>query len=163
MLAPYGRLMHINRSIRIDATPQRVWELVSDLPGMGALSPENTGGSWRGGATAPSVGARFRGTNRNGSRRWSTSVSVTRCEPGRSFAFAVSSMGLPVSEWSYDIVADGDDACTVTESWADRRHGWFKRPAALVTGVKDRGEQSTGDNLERTLAALKRAAEGTEK
>lgn len=151
--------MAISRSVRIEAPAERVWGLVSDLPGMGALSPENTGGAWRGGATGPAVGARFRGSNRNGRRRWSTSVTVTRCEPGREFAFAVSSIGLPVSEWAYEISADGPTACTVAESWVDRRPGWFKGPAGLVTGVKDRGEQSTGDNIDRTLAALKRAAE----
>lgn len=151
--------MQISRSVRIEAPADQVWGLVSDLPGMGALSPENTGGAWRGGATGPAVGARFRGSNRNGWRRWSTSVTVTRCEPGRTFAFAVSSIGLPVAEWAYEVSPDGADACTVAESWADRRPGWFKTPAGLVTGVRDRGEQSTGDNIERTLAALKVAAE----
>lgn len=151
--------MQISRSVRVEAPAQRVWELVSDLPSMGALSPENTGGRWRAGATGPAVGASFRGSNRNGWRRWSTSVTVTRCEPGRAFAFAVSSTGVPVSEWAYDITADGQDACTVIESWADRRPRWFRRPAGLATGVKDRGEQTTGDNIERTLAALKQMAE----
>ena len=136
----------ISRSVRIEAPAERVWELVSDLPGMGALSPENTGGTWRGGATGPAVGARFRGSNRNGWRRWSTRVQVTRCEPGRSFALAVSSIGIPVSEWAYDITADGDGACVVVESLADRRPGWFKKPAGVVTGVlRDRGEESTGE------------------
>ena len=151
--------MQISRSARIEAPAQRVWELVSDLPGMGALSPENTGGTWRGGATGPVVGARFRGRNRNGWRRWSTNVTITRCEPGRAFAFAVSSTGIPVSEWAYDITAEDSGACTVIESWADRRPGWFKKPAGLVTGDLNRGEQSTGDNIERTLAALKLTAE----
>jgi hypothetical protein len=145
--------------MHVEAPAQRVWDLVSDLPAMGALSPENTGGSWRGGATGPVVGARFRGHNRNGWRRWRTAVTVTRCAPGRSFAFAVTSVGIPVAEWSYDIAADGDGACTITESWADRRWGWTKAVGALVSGVKGRGEKSTAVNIEHTLAALKRVAE----
>ena len=44
----------LSRSIDVDAPPARVWDLVSDLPGMGRLSPENAGGSWLGGATGPS-------------------------------------------------------------------------------------------------------------
>lgn len=143
----------------MEAPADRVWALVSDLPAMGALSPENTGGTWLGGATGPAVGARFRGSNRNGWRRWSTSVKVTRCEPGRTFGFAVSFTGIPVSEWAYQVEPDGEAACTVTESWSDRRPGWFKGPAALTTGVRDRGEQTTGANLESTLAALKQLAE----
>jgi hypothetical protein len=154
--------MAISRSVHIAAPAERVWDLVSDLPGMGRLSPENTGGSWRRGATGPAVGAVFKGRNKNGLRRWSTTVRVTRCEPGRAFGFAVSSvLGVPVSEWSYVLTPDGDGACEVTESWSDRRPGWFKGPAGVVTGVMNRDDASTAENLERTLAALKALAEGS--
>ncbi|MFN2524390.1 MAG: SRPBCC family protein, partial [Mycobacteriales bacterium] len=54
----------VSRSTDVDAPADVVWGLVSDLPGMGRLSPENTGGRWSGGATGPAVGARFRGANR---------------------------------------------------------------------------------------------------
>jgi hypothetical protein len=148
----------ISRSVRVQAPPQAVWELVSDLPGMGRLSPENTGGTWRGDATGPEVGAVFKGRNRNGRRRWSTTARVTACEPGRLFAFDVSYvLGIPVSHWSYDIVPDGA-ACSVTETWEDRRPGWFKGPAGLATGVRDR-DACTAANLEQTLAAVKELAE----
>jgi hypothetical protein len=156
--ATYPRAMHLTRSTEIEAPAELVWSLVSDLPGMGELSPENVGGSWRGGATGPAVGARFRGRNRNGWRRWSTNVTVTRCEPGRSFAFVVSSTGIPVAEWAYDIKSDNPSRCTVSESWADRRPGWFKAPAALVTGG-DHDLDETSANLDTTLAALKQLAE----
>lgn len=152
-------MTQISKSVRVQAPAERVWALVSDLPKMGALSPENTGGRWVGGATGPVVGARFRGHNRNGWRRWSTSVTVTRCEPGRTFSFAVSVAGIPVSEWFYEVAADGDAACTVTEGWSDRRPGWFKRPAGLATGVLHRGEDSTLANIEHTLAAVRQQAE----
>jgi len=151
--------MTVSRTVHVDASAQHVWELVSDLPRMGRLSPENTGGAWRGGATGPAVGARFKGSNKNGSRRWSTTVKVLRCEPGTTFAFAVSSVaGIPVSEWSYDIVAS-EGGCDVTETWVDRRPGWFKGPAGLVTGVMTRDDSSTAENLEKTLAAVKALAE----
>ncbi len=147
----------LTRSTQITAPAEKVWALVSDLPGMGALSPENTGGSWVGGATGPAVGARFKGTNANGSKTWSTNVQVTRSEPGRAFAFAVKAFGVPVAHWSYD-VTDSADGCTVTETWEDRRPGWFAKVGAIATGVKDR-EDATARNLESTLAALKAAAE----
>ena len=151
--------MTISRSTRVSAPADTVWQLVSDLPGMGRLSPENTGGTWKGGATGPAVGARFKGSNRNGFRRWSTTVTVTDCEPGKAFGFDVGSFfGIPVSHWSYVIEPDGD-GCLVTETWSDRRPGWFKGPAGLATGVMRRDDESTAVNLEQTLAALKRVAE----
>ena len=47
----------------------------------------------------------------------------------------------------------------MAESWADRRPGWFKRPASLVTGggYADMGDVAA--NLDKTLAALKQLAE----
>lgn len=152
----------ISRSAHILAPAERVWALVSDLPAMGALSPENAGGRWVGGATGPAVGARFRGRNRNGWRRWSTSVKVTRCEAPVSFAFAVTYAGIPVAEWEYAVTPDADPAapgCTVTESWSDRRPGWFKKPGGLATGVPDRGTETAAASMEATLAALKATAE----
>lgn len=147
----------LSRSTDIAAPTDKVWALVSDLPGMGALSPENTGGKWIGGATGPAVGARFKGTNKNGGRSWTTNVQVTRCEPGKAFSFAVSSFGIPVANWSYDVSAT-DNGCTVTETWEDRRPGWFVKVGGVATGVKDR-EDATGKNLEATLSAVKAAAE----
>jgi hypothetical protein len=151
--------MHLTRSTQIDAPADVVWSLVSDLPGMGALSPENVGGQWRGGATGPAVGARFRGHNRKGWRRWSTNVKVTKCDPGKAFAFAVSSVGVPVAEWAYEVTPDGEGRCTVAESWADRRPGWFKGPAGLVTGGGYTDLADVTANLDKTLQALKQLAE----
>jgi hypothetical protein len=150
--------VEISRSIEIKASPEAAYDLVSDLPGMGALSPENTGGRWLGGATGPVAGARFKGKNRNGVRRWSTNVRVETADPGREFAFGITSyVGIPVSRWRYTFVPTAD-GCTVTESWLDRRPGWFKGPAALVTGVGDR-QAATARSIEHTLAQLKAALE----
>ena len=149
--------MSLSRSTEIAASPEAVWALVSDLPAMGRFSPENVGGSWKGGATGPAVGARFTGRNRAGLRRWSTQVRVSRCEPGRAFAFDVSSFGLAVSRWSYDLEPTGT-GCRVTETWEDRRGRVVKSGGRLLTGVADR-ETHTAQGMERTLAAVKAAAE----
>lgn len=147
----------VSRSVDVAAPSDRVWALVSDLPGMGAFSPENTGGAWAGGATGPAVGAVFRGTNAQGSRTWSTRSKVVRCEPGRAFAFEVSSVGLPVAQWSYELV-ETPTGCTVTETWDDRRGRLVKTAGRLLTGVEDR-EGFTATSIEKTLAAVKQRAE----
>ncbi len=149
--------MTISRSTDIAASPDAVWALVSDLPAMGRFSPENTGGSWQGGAARPALGARFRGANKRGARRWSTSVVVSRCEPGRAFAFDVSSLGLKVANWSYDVEPTAT-GCRLTESWDDRRGRLVKTGGKLLTGVGDR-ESYAATSMEQTLAAVKQAAE----
>lgn len=147
----------VQAAVTVQAPAERVWALVTDLPGMGALSPENNGGRWLGGATAAAVGARFRGRNANGWRRWSTTAKVTRCQEPRAFAFDVSSFGLPVSTWTYAI-EPSDGGCTVTETWTDRRSGWFAALTGPVTGVTNRSE-ATRSGIEATLKALQKAAE----
>lgn len=149
--------MSVSRSTDVAAPPEVVWDLVSDLPAMGRFSPENVGGTWKGGATGAAVGARFRGRNRSGLRRWSTQVRVSRCEPGRAFAFEVSSFGLPVARWSYD-VEPSPGGCRLTETWEDRRGRLITVAGRLVTGVADR-EAHTAVGIEATLAAVKVAAE----
>ena len=82
----------------INAPADRVWAMVSDLPRMGEWSPENAGGKWLGGATGPKSGAKFRGLNRIGKRKWNTMVTVVVADPGRRFTFRVGTMGINVGE-----------------------------------------------------------------
>lgn len=147
----------LSRSVEVAAAPERVWALVTDLPAMGAYSPENEGGSWSGGATGPAPGAVFRGRNRSGRRRWSTRSQVVRCEPPRSFAFEVTALGLPVAQWSYDLEGAGNGT-RLTETWTDRRGALITRLGRLHTGVADR-EAFTARSIEQTLARVKERAE----
>jgi hypothetical protein len=136
----------------IPTSADQLWAMVADLPRMGEWSPENDGGAWIGGATGPGVGAKFKGRNHHGSRRWSTIATVVDCEPGSRFSFRVSVLGLSVSDWSYD-VEPTEAGCTVTASWSDRRPGFFKPIGRLATGVADR-ESHNRAGLEATLDAL---------
>ena len=147
----------VSRSVDIDAPAEQVWTLVCDLPGMGSLSPESTGGVWVDGG-GPVLGAVFRGTNAQGSRRWSTRSRVVRCEPLRAFAFDVSSVGLPVAQWSYELAAAPGGGCQVTETWVDRRGRLVGLVGRLLTGVQDR-EAFTANSIETTLARVKARAE----
>ena len=152
-----GGARAVTRSVDVEAPPDLVWRLVSDLPRMGRLSPENAGGRWLRGATGPALGARFRGTNRRGWRRWSTSVVVTECEPGRRFAFEVSSFGLAISRWTYEVTPRGAGT-TLTESWDYRAGRLMSRLGPVVSGVADRAA-FTATSIEQTLAAVQRYAE----
>src|SRR5262249_56247521 len=78
--------MHRAASIEIHASPEAVYDLVSDLPRMGEWSPENIGGEWQSGGSGQ-VGDRFLGHNRTSERSWSVPGLVTVAEPGRGFEF----------------------------------------------------------------------------
>lgn len=146
----------MRRSVEIAASPGEVWALVSDLPSMGSYSPENQGGRWVVG-DGPAVGAVFVGSNAAGHRRWSTRSTVVRSEPGRCFAFDVTSMGLPVAGWSYEL-EPSDPGCRLTEQWDDRRGRLISALGRFVTGVADR-EGHTALSIEQTLARVKDKAE----
>jgi hypothetical protein len=141
---------------RVMAAPaEAVWALISDLSRMGEWSPENTGGSWIKGATGPRVGACFKGVNRNGVRRWSTTATVVSCEPGRSFEIAVSAGPLSVANWRYEF-EETELGCRVTESWIDRR-GKFTTFVGRVLG--DHGADHARQEMAGTLANLAAAVE----
>jgi Polyketide cyclase / dehydrase and lipid transport len=145
----------ISRSVELAADQDVVWAMITDLPRMGELSPENVGGVWLDGASGPSVGARFRGTNRNGEREWHTKVRVVACDPGRHFAFDVRTpFGVRVSRWEYRITPT-PTGCRLTENWY-RVGSWFIRRflGPRVTGRQDRPGYNA-HSIEHTLAAVK--------
>jgi uncharacterized protein YndB with AHSA1/START domain len=148
---------HVQGTETIAAPPEQIYALISDLPRMGEWSPENTGGRWLGGASDAAVGAKFKGDNRNGSKSWSTTVTITEAEPGKTLAFVVSAARISVADWRYDLVSDGEST-TVTETWRDRRNPILSLLGGVVTGIRDRAE-FTQTSIDSTLAALKLAAE----
>lgn len=142
---------------RIAADPQVLYGLVSDVTNMGRWSPETTSCRWVKGATGPAVGARFRGSNKAGWRRWSTTCTVTTADAGRRFAFDVDLGPIPVARWTYDFEPDGAGTL-VTETWDDRRLRRLMKVSGVMMGVRDR-EAHNRAGMEQTLAALKAAAE----
>jgi hypothetical protein len=148
----------VSVTVHVDAPPDVVYRLVSDLPRMGEWSPENTGGRWLGGATPSTPGARFKGTNTNGSRSWSTTAKVTEATPGEAFVFDVVVGPIRIARWSYRITP-ASGGCDVTESWHDQRGGLAKRLGGRVSGVDDRATFAEA-SMRTTLERLKAAAEG---
>ena len=102
----------------MQASPEAVWGLVSDVTKTGRYSPETFEAEWLDGATGPAVGAKFRGhvkRNGRGPTYWTT-CKVVGCEPGREFTFAVVQGDRTVNTWSYRMEPAGD-GCDVTESF----------------------------------------------
>ena len=100
----------------IEAPPERVWPLVSDIHLMPELSTELQEVSWLDGVTAPALGHRFSGRNANailGS--WETVSTVVACDPPRCFAWAVGDPGHPSATWRFTLRPDGTG--TRLEQW----------------------------------------------
>jgi hypothetical protein len=146
-------------TIVVGAPARAVYELVADVTNVGALSPECRSAQWVGEPAAPVPGARFRG--RNVARRvvrWSRLCEILVADPGREFAFrTIPTLTKPDSTvWRYRFEpADGGTA--VTESYEI-----VKMPPRLLVALIQRVLPHHVDmrpHLERTLEALKRAAE----
>lgn len=136
----------------IAASPEALYDIVSDLPRMGELSPENTGGMWVKGASGPQVGAEFRGTNTHGTKHWATTATVERADRGREFAFRVHVGPVKVARWGYQF-EPVDGGTKVTETWHDMRNWLAKKAAYVSSGVKDR-ETRNRDTMTVTLGNL---------
>src|SRR5918998_255621 len=88
-------------TMRIDAPAERLWAMVSDITRTGEWSPENEGGEWIDGATGAVPGARFRGRNRRGKTKWSTTCEVEVADPGREFTFVTGGNEKPATRWRH--------------------------------------------------------------
>lgn len=142
--------------MQINASPERVYEMITDLPTLASLAEEAVSMELRKG-DGIRKGAVFVGHNKNAGKSWNTTCTVTDAEPGRIFAFDVRTAIIPVSRWQYDIVAS-DGGCRVTESTWDRRPRWFRKIAVVATGVKDRAA-ANAEHIQLTLRRLKQQAE----
>ena len=141
--------------VTIDAAPEKVYALITDLPTLASLGDEIATMEWQKGKTVQ-AGAVFKGHNRNGNKKWTTTCTVTEAEPGRVFAFDVRHAVLPIAHWRCDIEPAGD-GCRVTERTWDRRPAWFAKVAVLATGVHDR-KAANAQHIQATLQRLKEKA-----
>ena len=149
----------IGQSIIIRAPAQVVYDLVADPMRMADWSPECVHCRWIGRATEPAVGARFRGTSRNGWRRWRTTSTIVDLRPAELFAWDVSYFGQPVARWEYRIQPHAEGVALV-ESVQDHRGALLRAVSPYITGSRDRAERNA-DTMESTLQAIKAAAEAS--
>ena len=145
--------------IDIDASPETVYDVVSDVRRMGEWSPECQRCEWIGGASGPAVGARFKGTNRRGLVRWSTKSRVVVADRGREFVFLTGHVGRDMTRWSYRFESTSTHTRVVESFEMCSDMPWYFRLAdRLLMGVKDR-KIDLEANIGETLRRLKIATE----
>jgi uncharacterized protein YndB with AHSA1/START domain len=149
----------VHVSQQVEAPPDRVWQLVGDPVAMAGIAAECVAMEWVGTPAAPGIGARFRGRNRSGWRRWTTTCTIVRYEPGTEIAWDAAFGFLPIARWSYRLEPLDDGRRTVVEErFDDHRGAVLHATSPLVRGTRDT-EGLNRSNMEATLARLARWSE----
>ena len=148
----------VSSSIVIDAPVDQVYALVSDITRTGEWSPECARCRWLDGATSAQEGARFRGTSRNGWRRWSTTSTIRTAGAEAGLTWDVTYLGRPVARWRYGFEPLADERTRLTESVADQRERWLRLVSPWITGFRDRAARNT-DSIDTSLERIKAIAE----
>jgi uncharacterized protein YndB with AHSA1/START domain len=100
----------------IDAPPERVWAVVSDVELMPSMSDELQSVEWLDGATGPAVGARFIGRSKHEALgEWATTSHVIEYDPPRVFAWAVVDPDDPTAIWRFRL--EPKDRGTELSQW----------------------------------------------
>ena len=149
--------MHDTVTVHMQATPDQVWALVSDVTRIGSYSPETFEAEWIDGATGPAIGARFRGhvkRNGRGPIYWTTCV-VSSCVPGSVFGFDVLTGGKALNTWTYRIEPSGDGS-DVSESFHLAETWSLKLYWALLGWARGR---TNHNGMLATLEAIKAEVE----
>jgi hypothetical protein len=141
----------------IEAPPEALYDIVSDVTRTPELSPEVVKCTWINGATGPAVGARFRAINHAGrGPNWPNKPVVVTADPGREFAFARTEAFAGTVEWRYRFIPDATGTRVVESYTVTKRLtiiGWFI--IGTLYGLKDRrsdlraGMTSTLERLEQ--------------
>jgi hypothetical protein len=141
----------------IHAAPERLYDLVADLPRMGEWSPECNSVEWTNDSRGPVEGATFVGHNRGGPgklMRWSRHGRVLVAQRGREFRFVTEEGGRESTEWCYRF-EPVEGGTRVTESYEVK---WI--PAwARILDVPTNRHRELKEAMEHTLEQLDAAAE----
>lgn len=153
-------------TVWIAATPQQVYDTVSDVTRTGEWSVFTRACEWED-ADGPVVGAHFVGHNTRPGRDWDTRSTVTVADPGRAFAWEVNDGWV---RWSYTMTpeagaaGDGARGTRLAESWEftelGRENIAGRYPddgdAQIAVRVED-----ARTSIPTTLAAIKEVVEGS--
>ncbi len=144
-------------SIVVAATPEELYDLVSDVTRTGEWSPICRACWWDEGASGQ-VGNWFTGRNVTPARTWETRSQVAVADRGREFAWLV---GGSLARWGYTL-EPVEGGTRLTESWEFL-------PAGLALFGERYGDdaqrqiedrtRAAHDGIPATLAAIRRIAQ----
>jgi hypothetical protein len=145
-------------SVVVQASPEALYDLVSDVTRTGEWSPVCTACWWDEGASAR-VGDWFTGRNEVPGRTWETRSQVVAADRGREFAWLV---GGRLVRWGFTF-APVEGGTELTETWeflpAGQELFTERYGADAQRQIEDR-TRAAHEGIPATLAAIKRIAEG---
>ena len=143
-----------SRSIDVAAPPEAVYDIVSDVTRTGEWSPECRSCDW---IDQPGqIGSRFKGHNKSGPARWTTTAEVLAAERPNRFGFATLFKDGHSTRWTYEMVPNRDGT-TLTESFEHVDAPLFIKLAERLF-IRNRQEQLE-NGMDETLAKIKVLAE----
>lgn len=152
-------------TVDVDAPPETVWALVSDLQLPARFSNEFLGAELADGAESLAVGVRFVGRNHHPAvGTWETTSTITVFDPPHEFAFDVDGLdGRPGASWRF-VVEPTAAGTRLTQSMRMGPGRSGISPAIDAMPDKESkilrrrlGEHRT--NMEATVAGIKALAE----
>jgi len=149
----------------VDAPPEAVWALITDIELPGRFSSEFVRGEWLDGG-GPALGARFVGHNRHpAAGEWQTTSTIVDFEAGRRFGWAVGDPEHPSATWRFELEPAG--AGSRLRQWMRLGPG----PSGLsvvIEQMPDKEERIVERrvaehrrNMEATVKGIKALAEGS--
>lgn len=142
---------HASVDVVVDAPPTAVWEVVGDPRRTGEWSHECREVSLLDGASAPSVGVRFRGRNRVGKSGWTRTCEIIALEPGREISWRTipSPLHNDSTVWTITVEPDGERTRIVQSYEVVKLSALMDRMIYQFVSVhRDRREALT-DDLQR--------------
>ena len=147
----------LEETIEVDATPARVWSLVSDLRRMAQLEPAGPE-DVRARRRPVRLGTRTVNVNRRGLLVWPTRAKVVRFEPHREIALRIKDN---FTIWSFTLEPTDAGGTRITQR-REAPQGISDISHRLTDAVLGGQEQFTAelrDGMRQTLARIKAEAE----
>ena len=140
-------------TIEIDAAPEAVYDLVSDVTRMGEWSPECYKAMWL--TPKRGKGSVFLGLNKDRGLTWPSPAIVTESEPGKIFAFRAASGVIR----RYQLSPEDRGTRLVEERINTGEFRWVKTGYRLFLGGYDRRMDVLRAGMRTTVDRIKKAAE----
>lgn len=151
----------LERSARVAAAPEAVWDIVSDVTRTPEWSPVVRRCEWLGDVARPEVGAEFVGKNRFNGFRWSRVCVVSEAERPRVFAFStLDRKGGEQTRWRYRL-EPANGGTEVVLSYEVVTYPVWVRLARALPGTKKVSERQAQENLDQSLARIRDLVEST--